>query len=170
MQYTLKFIAAWALCTVIRLLPGRPPNFEPILATSMPFARRFGPIIGFLFGALNMAAFDLVTGKIGTWTIVTSITYGLIGAIAPLFFSKVKANIRGYVGFAIIGTLVFDGITGVLMGPLLFGGSFAQAFIGQVPFTLNHLLGAVVFSVLLSPLVDRWIVSNPRLALNWKPA
>jgi hypothetical protein len=170
MNHTLKFIAAWALCTVIRLIPFRPPNFEPILATAMPFARRMGPLVGFLFAALNMVAFDVITGKVGMWTLVTATTYGVIGALAPLFFSRAKANVTGYIGFGIIGTLLFDGITGVLMGPLLFGGSFVTAFVGQIPFTLNHLLGVVVFSAVLSPIVDRWIVSNPRLALNWKPA
>ena len=54
-------------------------------------------------------------------------------------------------------------VTGLTIGPLFFGQSFAEAAIGQLPFTAYHLLGNVAFGALLSPLILRWIVANPRL-------
>lgn len=164
MKNTLKFLIAWVLCTLFRLIPGRPPNMEPILAIDMPFGRRMGALVGFMFSFANMFMFDIVTGHFGVWTWVTSTTYGMIGLASPFFFRKLS-GVTGYISYSIIGILTFDLITGVLMGPLLFGGSFAEAFIGQIPFTGYHLLGGILFAGLLSPIVDSLIVSNARLEL-----
>jgi len=47
-------------------------------------------------------------------------------------------NKWGYVRFAIIGTLFFDAVTGLLIGPLFFHQSFLSTLIGQIPFTALH--------------------------------
>lgn len=72
--------------------------------------------------------------------------------------------------FAIAATIFFDLLTGVLLGPVLFGGSMREAFIGQIPFTVKHLLGNIFLAATVSPAIDRWAVSNRQLELGWKMA
>lgn len=160
----LKAGLVFVVCVAIRLVPPpfRAPNVEPVMASMMPLAKQGGALLGFLFAALSMVLFDVISGSLGSWTIVTALTYGCIGALAPLVLSHIS-GVRGYVSFAVLGTLVFDGITGVLMGPLLFGGSYIQAFYGQIPFTMMHLVGNMAFAMTLSPLIEVWIIKNTLL-------
>jgi len=159
----LKFIVGWAVCFAIRLFPYRPPNVEPVLATQMPFAKRYGWVGGFLFGFLSIAIFDFFTGKVGMWTWITAVTYGALGIVAFFFFKSRESKITNYLGFGIVGTILYDAVTGLSIGPLMFGQSFMEAFVGQIPFTAMHLLGTVIFSVVVSPALYRWVVANEAL-------
>lgn len=156
----LRFMVALFLGMFVRILPFRPPNIEPILAIEMPFARLNGAKIGFLFGFLSIIFYDLVTSTLGVWTLVTSITYGLLGVLAFYYFKHVQSGLFAYFSFAILGTLFFDLVTGLSVGPLVFHQSFYSALIGQIPFTLWHLLGNVSFALVLSPAIDK-ILSQP---------
>jgi hypothetical protein len=64
--------------------------------------------------------------------------------------------------YGLLGSFLF----GLAVGPLFYGQPFIAALAGQIPFTLMHLLGTVLFSVVVSPLVYRWIVRNERLELT----
>lgn len=157
-----KYIIGFVLCMLIRLIPSRPPNIEPILATQMPFSKAYGPIPGFLFAFLSIVLFDIITMKIGLWTLLTALTYGVLGIWAVSFFKNKEESRLNYVYFAIIGTLFFDIITGVLAGPILFGQNFIQATLGQIPFTLNHLAGNMAFAFFLSPLIYKYVIENKK--------
>ena len=150
---------ATAVCLAIRLLPPpfRAPNVEPIMATMMPFAKAKGALAGALFAFISMVLLDLVQGRVGMWTLVTAVTYGVLGACAPLYFARLS-GVRGYVSYAVLATLVFDGVTGVLMGPLLFGQTFTSAFVGQIPFTVLHLLGNMALALTISSVIEVWLV------------
>lgn len=161
----LKLLIGFAAVFLIRLLPMRPANFEPMLATLMPFATRFGFIVSFMFGFLGIALFDLVTSGIGMWTVVTGFMYGSLGAGAHLFFAKRKASTKNFLAFGIVGTLVYDAVTGLITGPVFFGQPFMTALIGQIPFTLMHLLGTTVFTLALSPVLYKWVVRNDTLEI-----
>ncbi len=163
---TIKYIIGWLVVFAIRLvpIPFRPPNIEPVLATTMPFAKQFGAIGAFLFGFFSIALFDLATMKVGMWTLITALAYGTLGIGAYYFFKNRESSAKNYVLYAIPATLFYDAITGLSVGPLFFGQSFMEAFIGQIPFTLWHLAGNIIFATLLSPLVYHWIVKNPRLS------
>lgn len=169
----LKLMIGFAVCFGIRLLPWKAPNVEPILATTMPFARVWGWLPAFLFGFLSILLFDSVTSGIGSWTWWTAAAYGVIGGCAAPFLRRVR-GIPGYLLWAIIGTLLYDGFTGLTLGPLLWGQPFQEAFFGQIPFTINHLIGNIVLSLTLSPLLERWVLRNDRLEwalrLGNKPA
>lgn len=162
----LKYIIGFILCMLIRLIPSRPPNIEPILATQMPFSKAYGAISGFLFAFLSIVLFDLITMKIGLWTIITALTYGVLGLGAFSFFKNKKESRINYVYFAIVGTLFFDIITGVLAGPILFGQNFIQALTGQIPFTLSHLAGNMTFAFFLSPIIYQYIILNKKFETN----
>ena len=93
-------------------------------------------IVGFAFSFLSIALYDAYSGFVGQWTVITGITYGMLGILATWVLPKFKRAVISYGGFAIVGTIVYDLITGVLMGPILFGMSFQMAFVGQIPFTI----------------------------------
>ena len=150
-------------CLFIRLIPFRAPNVEPILATQMPFAKKYGAFTGFIFGVLSIIFYDLLTGTAGPWTLFTATAYGLLGFLAALFFKKRSASRKNFVSFAVLGTLFYDAITGLTVGPLFFHQSFMIALVGQIPFTALHLVGNVTFALLISPAVYSFLIKNQKL-------
>ncbi|PCI29759.1 hypothetical protein COB55_01640 [Candidatus Wolfebacteria bacterium] len=165
-----KFILGWILVLLIRLLPFRPPNFEPMLATIMPYSKKYGMLPTFLFGFIGIVLFDIITGRVGMWTLITGVSYGALGIGAYLFFKKRKSSVTNYLTFGIVGTILYDAVTGLSIGPLFYNQPFMSALAGQIPFTLMHLLGTVIFSLAISPAVYKWVVSNNTLEIPflWK--
>lgn len=158
-----KYIAGFIACLLLRLIPFRPPNIEPILATQMPFSKAYGKYAGFLFAFLSIVLYDIITGKVGMWTFITATMYGILGLWAAFYLNKKENNITNYVKFSIIGTIVYDVITGLSIGPIFYGQSFMSALIGQIPFTLMHLVGNVSFAIVLSPLIYKFVIQNTNL-------
>src|SRR3989344_3517093 len=118
-----KFSLALTLCLLVRLIPLRTPNVEPVLA------------------------------------------YGILGLWSASYFKKTKensANKWGYVRFAIIGTLLYDALTGLTIGPIFFHQSFFGSLVGQIPFTLLHLLGNIAFAFILSPAIYNFMIKKRR--------
>ncbi|KKW20011.1 MAG: hypothetical protein UY63_C0003G0024 [Parcubacteria group bacterium GW2011_GWA2_51_10] len=165
---SLKFAIGWILVFLFRLIPFRPPNFEPMLATVMPFSKRYGYVGSFLFGFLGIVLYDAITSGWGVWTVVTSIAYGLLGIWAHFYFKSREATRGNFVIFGIFGTIAYDAVT-MMIGPLFNAQPLAVALLGQIPFTLMHLLGTVVFAALVSPLIYRWIVQSEALEISLSP-
>ena len=157
-----KFVLGFVVCLLIRLIPFRPPNIEPIMTAAMPFSRAYGKIVGFLFAFSSMTLFDLIVGRIGIWTFFTAFTYGLVGFFAAYYLQNKKNTAWNYAKFAIISTIIFDVVTGLTIGPLFFGQSFSAAVIGQIPFTVIHLLGNVSFALILSPALYTFVIENKK--------
>ncbi len=155
-----KFLIGWTLSFLLRLIPFRPPNIEPILAVQTPFTKQFGFIIGFLFAFVNIALYDFITGKMGIWTVITAGCYGFLALFSAWYFKNRSGKPLQYAIHAIYATLIYDAITGLSIGPLFFGQSFQSALIGQIPFTAYHLIGNVALSALISPAIYRWVVTN----------
>ena len=155
----LKLISVFTVCFVFRLLPFRPPNVELILASQMPVAKQFGTLFAFLFGFLSIVLFDAFTGTLGPWSLITAPTYGLLG-VGAVWYLKNREKTRYFVYFAIVGTLFYDVITGLLIGPLFFGQAIMAAALGQIPFTLMHMLGNVSFSLVWSKSIERWMANS----------
>ena len=152
-EFSLKFFLALAFCLLVRLIPFRAPNIEPILATTMPFSRAFGALTGFSFAVLSILLYDLATGTLGMQTFFTAGAFGILGWWAANYFKGREANAWSYVRFAILGTLFFDALTGLTIGPIFFHQSFLGALAGQIPFTALHLLGNIAFAFILSPAI-----------------
>lgn len=163
---SLKFIIGWVAVFLFRLIPFRPPNFEPMLATVMPYSKRYGILGSFLFGFLGILLFDAVTSGWGIWTAVTALAYGAVGIGSHFYFKNREASVGNFVGFGIVGTLFYDAVTGLTIGPLFEHQSFMVALSGQIPFTLMHLLGTTVFAIVLSPALYRWVVKNEVLEIS----
>lgn len=161
-----KSAIGFFVCLLFRLLPFRTPNIEPILAMQMPFSKKYGALAGFAFAFLSMVSYDLLTDRVGVWTLITATVYGVLALFANYFFQNREMSRLNYVKFAVFGTLFFDAITGLSIGPIFFGQSFMQALIGQIPFTLMHLLGNVTFALILSPILYKYIIENKKLEFN----
>ncbi len=162
----LKFVLGWSAVFLFRLIPFRPPNVEPMLATVMPFSKRYGPLGSFLFGFLGIVLFDAVTSGWGIWTLITALAYGALGPAAHFYFKNREASVGNFLRFGIVGTIAYDAVTGLTIGPLFTGQPFLVALIGQIPFTLLHLAGTVVFATFLSPVLYRWVVQNDAFELS----
>jgi hypothetical protein len=111
----------------------------------------------FLAGAIGYSLVDILPalfgakGTIGLWTLTGAITWGIVGYLfarqnpngSPITFAKLGLG----------GTILFDAITGVILSPLMWGMPWQDALIGQIPFTIKHLLGIGAISIILAPLL-----------------
>ena len=159
MNDNIKFLIGWTAVFLFRLIPFRPPNFEPMLATVMPFSKHYRWDGSFLFGFLGIVLYDLVTSGWGYWTLPTALCYGFLGIAANVYFKNRNASVQNFLVFGIPATLIYDAIT-MFIGPIFETQTVAAAVIGQIPFTLMHLAGTITFSVLLSPALYRWVITN----------
>lgn len=165
LRNSLKYVLALLFCVFIRVLP-RPPNIEPVMTASMPISREFGGYGGFVFAAFSVVALDFIVGRVGYWTVYTALAYGIVGYAAAVWLAR-KNEVRGrdYAAFALFATIFYDAVTALAFG-MQFGQSLEVTFLGQIPFTLYHLLGNLLLAYFVSPVLHRWIVANPKLELN----
>ena len=159
-----KLVLSMVIANAIRLIRIIPNN-DPIMSMALPFSRRSSALTSLLFPLITMASFDIVTNSVGPWTAVTAATYGLIGLGFHYFLKgREKAGIKTYLGCGILGVLAFDLVTGVIATPLLFPPmTFMQALVGQIPFTLMHLVTTCGFIIVVTPLLDKQVLLNSRL-------
>ena len=141
-------------------------NVSPLMATELAGSKAYGPWVGGLYGALSIALLDIIVGKTGLWTIITALTYGAVGVWGAFFFRSRAGTAWNFVLASVIGTLFFDLVTGVFMGPLLYGQPWVEAIVGQIPFTLRHLAGNMFFAGVLAPWFCRKIMENPKWELK----
>ena len=145
----LKLTAGIALCVLIRLFSFA-PNVEPIMGFTMPFAKKYGKYAGLAFALVAMVSIDFFTRRIGLWTVYTALAFAAIGFAAGWFFTARKANRSNFLAFSLAGTIFFDAFTALLFG-WQFRQPLALTVMGQIPFTLNHLLGNAFFALIVSP-------------------
>jgi uncharacterized membrane protein len=165
-QGPVKYVIGWILVLIIRFVPFRPPNVEPLMSTLMPFSKKYGWLGALIFSSTSIIIFDLASRTIGLWTLVTASAYGAIGVASAFYFARRGSSAMNYLKFSIMGTLAYDALTGLTVGPLFFGQSFFSAFYGQIPFTVYHLMGNITLSLIVSPLLYRWVLANPKLEIS----
>ncbi|MDB5187526.1 MAG: hypothetical protein JWO50_46 [Candidatus Kaiserbacteria bacterium] len=155
---TIKYAITWGGVFLFRLilLPWRMPNVEPLMAAVMPTSSRMSVLQSFLFAASSIAVYDAVTSGWGVWTAITAALYGATAIGAHFYFKKFASNRRHFLTYGIIATLAYDALTGFTIGPIFWGQTLSSAIIGQIPFTLMHLAGTILFALVLSPLLARW--------------
>ena len=163
----IKYIISFFAVLAIRLIPFRAPNVEPIMTAIMPLGKVYGAVMAFVFGVTSIVLFDSITSGIGSWTFFSAFSYGIIGLFAYWFF-KNRTGWKNYALYAFVATIAFDAVTGLIPGPLFYNQPFVVALVGQIPFTLMHLVSNVAFAILLSPIIERWFarekVPNKKLA------
>ena len=99
-----------------------------------------------------------------TW--VTAFAYGALAVASYFYFKSRKASRANFIGFGIIATLVYDAVTGIVLGPVFFNQALASAAAGQIPFTVLHVLGTIVFAAFPSPVIARWIARSPQQSFS----
>jgi hypothetical protein len=164
----IKSIVIFISIFAIRLLPFRAPNVEPLMAAIMPFSKTSSKIITFSFGFLSIVIFDFFTSGFGVWTLITAVSYGFLGLGAQMYF-KNHSGWKNYALYALWGTILYDIVTGLTIGPLFFNQSFMVSLVGQIPFTILHLLGNVSFAIVLSPVIERWLVKKEEKVFAKRP-
>ena len=158
----IKFLISLVICNLYRLLRFIPNN-DPIMGVMLPYSKNSKWYTSALFAGLTMVSFDLITGMLGVWTIVTAVTYAGLGILFHFLYKNRRVNLKHYICSGILGVLIFDFITGPIMSSLMFGMSFMEAFIGQIPFTLWHLVSVTTFIVILVPSLDKHLINNLEL-------
>ena len=155
LQNKIKILIIFLGCFLLRLIPFRAPNIEPIMASMMPISKKYGYVAAFFFSFLSIFLYDTIT-HFGPWTWIAGITYGLIGISSVFYFKKFKSSISNFAIFAFFATIVFDLITGVIFAPI-FHESMFTALVLQIPFTILHLAGNIGFALTLSPILNKWL-------------
>lgn len=151
-----KPFLAFTFVLFFRLLPVRPPNVEPILGTIMPLSKKYGILSAVMFSVVSIVLYDALTAGIGGYTWTTALTYALLSIGSGLYFMNRQTNIKNFVGVSVVGIIFYDIMTGIVLGPLFTGGNVYMALVGQIPFTALHLMGGVVFAIVLSPILSKW--------------
>ncbi len=69
-------------------------NISPLMATELAGSKTYGPWVGGLYGTLSIALLDLIIGKLGSWTIITALTYGAVGVSGAYFLKDKSASAK----------------------------------------------------------------------------
>ncbi len=157
-----KFFIGLIVSLIVRLIPLRAPNIEPIMATMMPFSKRYGALLSVSFAVFSILLYDLITNTLGVQTFFTLGAYGAVALASAWYFKTREASSWNFVRFAVMGTLFYDAVTGLTVGPLFFNQPFLQTFVGQIPFTLLHLAGNIAFAFILSPAIYKFLIRKRR--------
>lgn len=158
----LKFFVSLVLILIVRMLP-LPANFEPITATIMPYSRRMTLWVSMLLAVLSIFLYDFISGSFGVWSAFTAGSYALLCLFFAWILNGKANNPMMYVLWGCVGTVLYDVVTALVISSGIYGQGVVEVLIMQVPFTINHLLSTVVTGFLLSPVIDRWLVSGEKI-------
>lgn len=157
-----RLTAVWLGVLLFRLLPApfRVPNIEPLTASIMPVSRIGSVWLGALFASAGIIVYDALTAGIGIWTWWTAAVYISVVSMSRYFFATRPMSRTRLVGFGVIATLWYDALTGLTIGPLFWHQTFAEAFFGQIPFTLLHIASTCLFASTLAPVLATWLIAT----------
>ncbi len=136
------FTFVWRLVT--HFIGGA--QISPLMAGQLAGAKAVGPWTTALYGAMNIVLIDLATNEIGLNTPVCALVYGLVGVIGWWYLRTRKSNIVNLTLLSVGLTIFYDLATGLTLPVLQYHMSFYEALVGQIEFTMRHLLGNVLFT------------------------
>lgn len=165
-KYWWNFLLALCWCEVFRCMPGRFANVEPIMALLMPASRIYGKIGGLIFGSGAIVLYDVITWSWGWWTVIDATAYGMVGVLFSIVLQNGHLSLGRYLQCAVVGVLFYDGVTGLVCGPLCFGQSLQDAFVGQIPFTIMHLCGVIVWTCAVSKGAE-YVMGHKKVLGEW---
>ena len=134
MRKMLPISILWSSCLLGRLIGNLlAAPVIPLFAVQQTIQTHFGLRMGILFMIGQLLVMDLIFCTAGITTI------GVIGAaISVLLITKLCTKNSVWQPF--ITVILFDVITGLAMGPLVWHQPFYAALAGQIPHTCIHLL------------------------------
>jgi len=154
-----KYIAGAVVANLYRLLRVF-PNSDPIMGFVIPAAKNEKWWKAPLFAFATMFVFDFFTSGIGVWTWITAGTYSVVALGAKYFLNHRKSSIASFLSAGAIGVIVFDAITGPIMSTFIFNQPIIITTLGQVPFTVMHLVSASFGILIVSPFYDTEIMNE----------
>lgn len=158
-----------AIAVVGRMAFFMIPQFKPVIAIVIISGAGLGAEAGFLTGAMAGFVSNFFFGQ-GPWTPWQMFSFGIIGFLSGLIFSKRKRKTRSTarewsykIGISIFGGLVTLVVYGFLMdtasvimaGQNLSWKAFAAAYISGLPFNIIHAASTVIFLFFLSLPMER---------------
>jgi len=132
-------------------------QFGALAAVSMLAFPFFRGKYAFAAGALGYSLVDLLPaalgsqGTVGLWTLTGAMSWGIVSCLFSM--QKPDGSPFSFAKLGIGGTLLFDALTGPIASTLIWGMPFSDALVGQIPFTLKHLLGIGAVSLIFAPLL-----------------
>lgn len=170
----IKCILGWLICFAIILVPLQPYSIfiggfplgdaHPMIAILMPFAEKLGVLGSAIYTLIySISFFAIWRPDLPNWIFVQGFAYAVVLALAALLLKKNKVKILGYVLYAFIGSILFDIIYRVPVGPLQYGQPILSALKEQMPYTFMRAIINTIYALILSFPIYRWIVMNPRL-------
>jgi hypothetical protein len=157
-----KYLISILAVIAIRLIPHI-PNVEPVMASAMPWAKKYGSAFGMFFAFFSVIIFDIATNTFGAWSWLTAVTYAAIGFCAGIWLKNKENKPLNYVAYSFWATIVYDLITGLSVGVFMFHQSIVATIYGQIPFTAMHLVGNMTFAAIFSPLLYSFVIENKKL-------
>ena len=152
-------------------------QFGALAVASMLLFPFFRGRYAFFAGAACYSLVDILPAllfgaqSVGLWTLTGALSWGIVAYI----FSRQKPDGSPFTfaKLGIAGTLVFDALTGPVASTFVWGMPFSDALVGQIPFTVKHLLGIAAVSLILAPLlfpsVRKALAGVEHAALKPKP-
>jgi hypothetical protein len=153
-------------------------QFGALAVLSMLLFPFFRGRYAFFAGAFCYSLVDIAPAllfgaqSIGLWTLTGALSWGIVAFL----FSRQKPDGSPFTfaKLGIGGTLLFDALTGPVASTFVWGMPFSDALVGQVPFTIKHLLGIAAVSIILAPLlfpsVRKALVKVEHAALKHVPS
>lgn len=130
---------------------GAPPNVEMLMPFVLAAGLVGGPVYGFTVGLAVRATYDVYQGWMGPWTLLTAPSYAVVGLLVGLAGNRWKSwNRTRMMMLAGVVTLVYDILTMLLFG-IPFGIPFWALVAGQIPFSISHVIGNMLFCFLFAP-------------------
>ena len=143
------------------VLAGGPPNVKPVAFLCLAAGIIGGQVTGFVVGLLSMLISDIYFGA-GFWTIIDSVSMGVIGFLAGLLWNR-RANVTR-IELAVGGfllTAIYDVAASVIpawifgygwwIAILLLYAPFLTGFAVVYPFGLVHELTTTVLMGAIGP-------------------
>lgn len=115
------------------------PSVEPIIPLAVIAGFTISAEAGFAVGALGFIISNLfLDAGFGYWTILQALGAGLAGVL-PAYIKKKKKNTDAIVGFAIVGTVIYE-----------FFVNMPDGMIFVMPFSAIHIISSIVLSFLFA--------------------
>lgn len=94
----LKYVAGFVGTLAVRLITPFIgwSNVSPLMATQLAGSKAYGPIVGGLYGALSMVLLDVLVSKVGPWTILTAVSYGIVGVWGGYLLLRVMCSLQQF--------------------------------------------------------------------------
>lgn len=132
-------------------------QFGALAVFSMLLFPFFRGRYAFFAGAFCYSLVDILPAvlfgaqSVGLWTLTGAFSWGIVA----LLFARQKPDGSPFTfaKLGIGGTLLFDALTGPLASTFVWGMPFSDALLGQIPFTIKHLIGIAAVSIILAPLL-----------------